>query len=85
MEDAGNRKRQEARRLLKELKERGYDKVGIEGDPENDLVDVCRLTCSEEGIEVVNSDETIEKKGGPTLRVVDREFVLKWLKEGENG
>ncbi|MCK4393410.1 hypothetical protein KAX17_10945 [Candidatus Bipolaricaulota bacterium] len=83
MEDAGNRViRQEAQHLLQELKERGYTKVRIEGDSENDLVDVCRLTCLEEGIEVVNSDGTIEKKGGPTLRVVDRELVLEWPTEG---
>jgi len=71
--------RQEARRLLQELKERGYDKVGIEGNPKNDLVDVCRLTCLEEGIEVVNSGGTI-KKGRPTLRAVNRELVLEWPK-----
>jgi len=77
--------RQEAQQLLSELRKRGYTQVRVEGDSGNDLVDVCRLTCLEEGIEVVNSDGTIEKKGGPTLRVVDRELVLEWPEEEDNG
>jgi len=69
--------RQEARRLLQELKERGYDKVGIEGDPKNDLVDVCRLTCLEEGIEQANTEE----ESAPVLLVDGRELSLDWPKE----
>jgi len=69
--------RQEARRLLQELKERGYDKVGIEGDPKNDLVDVCRLTCLEEGIEQANTEE----ESAPVLLVGGRELSGDWPKE----
>lgn len=47
--------RQEARRLLNELRKRGYTQVRLEGDPGNDLVDVCRLTCLEQGVKVVGS------------------------------
>jgi len=47
--------------------------VRIEGDPGNDLVDVCRLTCLEEGIRVASS---VGGKGQedelPVLRVDDR-------------
>ena len=77
MEDAGNRKRQEAQHLLQELKERGYDKVRIEGDPANDLVDVCRLTCLEEGVEEVNTEEG----SVPVLLVDGRELSLDWREE----
>ena len=69
--------RKEARRLLKELKERGYDKVYIEGEPENDLVDVCRLTCLEEGIEEANTEE----ESAPLLRLDGRELSLDWREE----
>jgi len=69
--------RQEARHLLQELKERGYDKVRIEGDPENDLVDVCRLTCLEEGVEEANTEE----KSAPVLLVDGRELSLDWPKD----
>jgi len=61
------------KRLLSELQKKGYDKVRIEGDPGNDLVDVCRLTCLEEGIRVASS---VGGKGQedelPVLRVDDR-------------
>jgi DNA-binding MarR family transcriptional regulator len=89
--------RQEASRLLKELKKRGYDKVCIEGDSENDLVDVCRLTCLEQGIAVVNLGEygepqtthheprTTNHGNVPALHVDGQELFLKWPKEGENG
>jgi len=77
VEDAGNRKRKEARRLLQELKERGYDRVRIEGDPGNDLVDVCRLTCLEEGIEELKTEE----EGAPVLLVDGRGLSLDWPEE----
>jgi len=69
--------RQEARRLLEELKERGYNKVRLEGKPENDLVDVCRLTCLEKGVEELNAEE----EGAPVLLVDGRELFLNWPEE----
>ncbi|MCK4393088.1 hypothetical protein KAX17_09300, partial [Candidatus Bipolaricaulota bacterium] len=66
--------RQEARHLLQELKERGYEKVRIEGEPKNDLVDVCRLTCLEEGVEEANTEE----ESAPVLLVDGRELSLDW-------
>ena len=46
----------------------------IEGDPGNDLVDVCRLTCLEEGVEELNTEE----EGAPVLLVDGRELSLDW-------
>jgi len=71
--------RQEAQRLLSEIRKRGYGQVCIEGDPRNDLVDVCRLTCLEQGVKVIDS----ARGGGqedevPMLRVDSRELSLKW-------
>jgi len=43
-----------AQRLIEELHGRGCTQVCLEGKPGNDLVDVCRLTCLEQGIDVVN-------------------------------
>ena len=45
------RTRAEARRLLTQVQEAGYDKVLIDGDGE--IAEICRLTCLEMGIEVV--------------------------------
>jgi len=46
--------RHNAQRLIRELQEKGCDQVRLEGEPGNDLVDVCRLTCLEQGIAVVS-------------------------------
>jgi DNA-binding MarR family transcriptional regulator len=45
--------RARARDLLAEAKAAGYDRVSIDGD--GDLVDVCRLTCLESGVQVVGA------------------------------
>jgi len=42
--------RQRVRTLLAEVKQAGFDRVIIQG--EGDLVDICRLTCLEQGIKV---------------------------------
>ena len=38
---------------LREVKVRGYDAIQIEGD--GDLADICRLTCLEQGLKIVDS------------------------------
>ncbi len=43
--------RQQVKNLLGEIKKLGYGEVRIEGDSE--IADVCRLTCIEQGIEIV--------------------------------
>ncbi len=47
--------RRQARELLQEVKQAAYDHVQIIGDAGNDIVDVCRLTCMEQGIKIVSS------------------------------
>ncbi len=47
--------RERARTLLQEVEQAGYDRVRIVGDAGNDIVDVCRLTCLEQGINLVDS------------------------------
>lgn len=69
--------RQEARRMLAKIRKKGYTQVRIEGEPENDLVDVCRLTCLEQGIAIVRSEDA------PLLRVAGRELTLEWPEGGD--
>ena len=78
--------RQQARLLLSELKKGGYDEVGLEGDLENDLVDVCLLTCLEQEVKVIERGRgrTGERDELPVLHVDGRELSLKWPKEGED-
>ena len=53
---------QQASELLGKLREQGYHQVRLEGAPGNDLVDVCRLTCIEQGVKVVGSGESGEPR-----------------------
>jgi DNA-binding MarR family transcriptional regulator len=57
------RVRQRVRDLLAQVKESGSDQVGILG--EGDIADICRLTCLEQGIEIVDSGNVpfLEVKG----------------------
>jgi len=66
--------RERARKLLGEVKQAGYTQVRIEGDSKNDLADVCRLTCLEQGIKVVGSAGEAKL---PALCVEGRELSLK--------
>jgi len=59
-------------RLLAEVRGAGYDRVGIEGH--GDLVDVCRLTCLEHGMEVV-SDGSYRV---PVIKVEGMGLELEW-------
>jgi hypothetical protein len=51
------------------VKEAGYDRVRILG--RGDVVDICRLTCLEQGIEVVND------KDAPALQVEGFKVLLR--------
>jgi DNA-binding MarR family transcriptional regulator len=53
--------RQRVREFLSEIKSNGYDRVRIVG--KGDVVDICRLTCLEQGINVVTD------KDAPALQV----------------
>jgi len=74
--------RQEARRLLSELRKRGYTQVCLEGDPGNDLVDVCQLTCLEQGVRMVSPARGEGQEDEvPVLHVDGQELFLEWSKE----
>jgi len=65
--------RQRARELLEEVKARGFDEVRLEGEEGNDLVDVCRLTCLEQGVKVIPDGH----RAVPALRVRGLELSLE--------
>jgi len=74
--------RERAQRLLREVKRAGYSRVRLEGEPGNELVDVCRLTCLEQGIRVVSpADDNDDEL--PVLRVDGQELSLEWPGRGE--
>jgi DNA-binding MarR family transcriptional regulator len=64
--------RQAAKRYLAEVRQAGYSAVHIEGD--NDLAEVCHLTCLEQGMQVVDASQS----SIPTLRIEGMELLLVW-------
>jgi DNA-binding MarR family transcriptional regulator len=64
------RTRQQVRELLLEVKAAGYDRVRIQGD--GDIADVCRLTCLEQGVAVV------DVAGVPVLDAHGSKVHLLW-------
>lgn len=60
------RTRQHVRDLLAEVKAAGYECVRIEG--EGDIADICRLTCLEQSIKVLD-DSSIDDPDAPLLAI----------------
>lgn len=68
--------REDAKRLLAEVKKAGYDSVGIEGD--DDLAEIVYLSCLEAGVRVADEvDGTY-----PVFRIENWQTVVDWP-EGE--
>jgi len=67
--------REAVRRYLAEIRQAGYGEVHIEGD--NDLAEVCYLTCLEQGVQVVDAPQP----SVPTLRIEGMEVRLAWPEE----
>jgi DNA-binding MarR family transcriptional regulator len=56
---------------------RGFNCIRLDG--EGDVADVCRLTCLEQGIEVV------EDTNAPILRVRDLKVIIDWGEDENHG
>jgi DNA-binding MarR family transcriptional regulator len=67
--------RRRVQQLLEDVRMAGYPGVHIDkynGDPE-DIADICRLTCLEQGMAILKMDEP-----GPTLGVRGHKVHLEW-------
>lgn len=65
--------RKKARTLVRELKQRGIGQVNIEGNDE--IVDILRLTCLEEGLYIADSTANVTLKAdGPDYKADFREL-----------
>lgn len=67
--------RERVRDALIEVKAAGYNSVRIQGD--GDIADICRLTCLEQGVSVIDSDDA------PLLELRDLKVILHINKPGE--
>jgi DNA-binding MarR family transcriptional regulator len=74
------RTRQHVRELILEVRAAGYERVRVEGDGSApaDIADICRLTCLEQGMRVVNEMDA------PTLVVRGMRVQLRWEEEVEH-
>jgi DNA-binding MarR family transcriptional regulator len=65
--------RQRVKTHLAEIKRAGFERVGLVG--EGDVAEICRLSCLEEGIEIVADDNvpTLEVKGFKVLLHMERQ------------
>jgi len=73
------RTRQRVRDLLAEVKAHGYKRVHIAG--EGDIADICRLTCLEQGISVVDQSDGAAPRA-PKLEVSGTKVHLRMEGKG---
>jgi len=71
--------REAAKQYLTEIRQAGYGEVHVEGD--NDLTEVCYLTCLEQDMQVVDIPQPLT----PTLRIEGMELHLVWPEEPNKG
>ena len=64
--------RQRAKELLSQVRENGYTSIYIDQTKDNELLDVCRLTCLEHGLDIKDT------QGIPEIKVSGREIYLTW-------
>lgn len=72
--------RQRVGELLVEVKHAGFNQVKIDGD--GDIADICRLTCLEQGIHIVDDGNN---NPSPVLEVVGVKVLLRWDHEEDHG
>ena len=71
--------RAQARNLLAQVLESGYDAVRVEGD--GDLADICRLTCLEQKLRVAEDEDACHV---PALVVEGMQLFLHWPQNSDS-
>ncbi|MFZ4662848.1 MAG: winged helix-turn-helix transcriptional regulator [Caldilineaceae bacterium] len=73
------RTRQQAKQILQEVRASGYTQVSLIG--EGEIVEICRLTCLEMAIDVV---EGVGATSVPILSIQGTQISLSWPTPGQN-
>ena len=68
--------RNRAKSLLTKLKQKDHSSICITGDDECELKEICRLTALEMDMDVVDSEELVDEKSCPELKVEGRKLSL---------
>jgi DNA-binding MarR family transcriptional regulator len=86
------RMRSRVRKLLVEAKQAGYNQVWLDADEVNngaDIADICRLTCLEQGIQLVDQNGADQSDHLPRLEIRGLKVFLHFddgsLKEANDG
>lgn len=69
------------RELLSQVRLAGYKQVVIDGD--GDIGDICRLSCLEEGIQILDPAQQNSSSSTPILQVQGTKVILRMEKLGE--
>jgi len=67
--------RQHVRELLSQVNQAGFNQIYIDGD--GDIGDICRLTCLEQGIRVLDHNQQNLERSIPTLEVQGTKVFLR--------
>lgn len=68
--------RQRVMGMLEEINEKGYKQIRLIGD--GDVADVCRLTCLENGVEIIGEDNN---QNVPTVIIHGLKLFINWEAE----
>ena len=67
--------RQQVRELLVQARQAGYNQIYIDG--EGDIADICRLSCLEQNIQIVDGSKSPNRLTLPALEVRGTKVVLR--------
>jgi len=73
--------RQDARKILEEVKRRGYEAVLIDESRGSDLADVYRLTCLEQKVVILEEKDRLNVV--PILRIEGRRAYVRWPQDAD--
>jgi DNA-binding MarR family transcriptional regulator len=64
--------------LIERVRQQGYDRIILDGEQQGpeDILDICKLSCIEQGIQVVGEGEA------PVLRIRGAKVILEMPEEG---
>jgi DNA-binding MarR family transcriptional regulator len=63
--------REKAKKIINDLKEQGVDTVYIDGDGDDEAIDILRLTCIENGLSISSSRQAV------SLKHINQNYYLK--------
>jgi len=70
--------RSDARELLQHVQDRGYGSVRLIGEEGSDLIDICKLTALELGLQPVNDADLNRGDSIPSIKIDGKTLNISW-------